>query len=257
MKIPAKKSLGQNYLIDRNISRKIVDSFSISENDRVLEIGPGRGAITRYIHEKTSDVIAIEIDKDNFTYLKNELPSLKLLHKDILKTDFKSLSAGKKLRVIGNVPYNISTPIVFKLISERRYIIDAQLMVQEEVAQRLTASAGSKLYGIPSVILQAFSKVKPLFKVPPSCFRPEPKVYSRVIYIDFSYSLEDKITDTEFFIRVVKAAFATRRKTLKNSLRKFGSIESEYIDLKKRAETLSVNDFIELSNKLKQMTELS
>lgn len=249
MNLP-KKSLGQNYLVDRNISRKIVESFSIKPDDRVVEIGPGRGAITSFILEKTTNLIAVEIDKTNCTYLKEKFPSLTILNRDILLTDLASLNTGKKLRVIGNIPYNITTPVVFKLINERKIIRDAQLMLQEEVARRLASPPGTKIYGIPSVILQAFSEVKLLFKVSASCFYPAPKVNSRVIYIDFTQSKEKYIKDPEIFIKIVRAAFATRRKTLKNSIGEFPGLKLSGKDMKKRPEMLSVDEFIELSNQL-------
>jgi 16S rRNA (adenine1518-N6/adenine1519-N6)-dimethyltransferase len=248
-KIYPKKSLGQNYLTDENISRNIVDSFNITATDNVIEIGPGQGAITKYILEKTKNLTVVELDRNNCSILAQKFPDLKILNTDFLKFNLQSSIPNLKYRVIGNIPYNITTEIVFKLIDDRVLIKDAQLMIQEEVAQRFAASPNSKIYGIPSVFVQVFSKPALLFKVSKNCFYPKPKVDSRVIQFDFSHSRESEINDIPFFKKFVKAAFGNRRKILKNSL------NSMYLDLSKadfdfsrRAETLSVTEFIKLSN---------
>ena len=251
MKIYPKKSLGQNYLIDENICRKIVSTFNIEPNDIVIEIGPGKGAITKFILEKTNNLRVIELDSNNCAILNSKFPELKIINKDFLKIDLTESASESKIRIIGNIPYNITSEIVFKLIDNRNIITDSQLMIQNEVAKRLTANHGSKEYGIPSVFVQVFSEPKMLFKVPGSCFFPKPKVDSRIIYFDFSKSTENKISDVKFFKRFVKTAFSTRRKTLKNSL---GSMNLELgkadFDFTRRAESLSVDEFIELSNTL-------
>lgn len=250
-KIYPKKSLGQNYLTDENICRNIVDTFNISAGEGVIEIGPGLGAITKFILEKTNNFTAIEFDRNNCAILKEKFPSLNIVNKDFLKYEIEDF-AGKvknKIRIIGNIPYNITTEIVFKLIDERGYITGAQLMIQEEVAQRLAAKPGGKEYGIPSVFIQVFSEPELLFKVSKNCFYPKPKVDSRVIRFDFTKSVEDKISDIIFFKKFVKAAFSMRRKTLKNSLSSLGlELSKADFDFTRRAETVSVNEFIELSN---------
>ena len=249
-----KKSLGQNYLTDDNICRNIINSFNIHKDDFVLEIGPGRGAITKYILEKTKNVIAIELDTGNCALLGEKFPGLEILNKDFLKTDLENIKKSQhesKIRVIGNIPYNITTEIIFKLIDSRILINDAQIMVQEEVAQRLVASPNSKEYGIPSVFVQIFTKPKLIFKVSRNCFYPKPRVDSRIIHFDFDNRLQDKIKDIDFFKKFVKAAFGNRRKTLRNSLKKLElNLESVDFDFGKRAESLSIDEFIELSNRM-------
>lgn len=248
-----KKSLGQNYLTDENICRNIVNAFEIEPGEHIVEIGPGKGALTRYILEKTSNLTVIELDRNNCALLKEWFPGLKIINRDFLKLDLSELLENKveKLRVIGNIPYNITSPIIFKLMDNRTIVKDAQLMIQEEVARRITADPNNKEYGIPSVLLNVFGSSKLLFKVSRNCFYPKPKVDSRIIYFDFSVSREDKVTDIEFFRKLVKAAFGTRRKTLRNSLRNIDAdLSKAEIDLGRRAESLTINEFIELSNRL-------
>lgn len=252
--IRPKKSLGQNYLTDDNICRNIVDSFNIKEDDLIVEIGPGTGAITKFILEKTKNLLAVEIDTNNITLLKEKFPEINLLNKDFLKVGLKELSSetgNKKLRIIGNIPYNITTEIVFKLIDSREFISDAQLMVQEEVAERFAARPDTKEYGIPSVFVQVFSRPELLFKVNKNCFYPKPKIDSRIIHFDYSINKTEKIKDITFFKIFVKTAFNTRRKTLRNSLKKLElDLSKSDFDFQRRAGTLSVDEFIDLSNEL-------
>ena len=255
-----KKSLGQNYLIDENISRKIVNAFKIRKDDFVIEIGPGKGAITKYIEQNTGNFVAVELDEDNCTYLEKSMPGLKLINADFLKTDLlklvKQFDTHNKtenwvplIRVIGNIPYNITSEILFKLIDNRSYLKDALLMIQEEVAQRLVAEPDSKIYGITSVFTQVFTNPKLLFKVSKNCFFPKTGVDSRLIYFEFNNKLENDITDLNLFKKTVRLSFGTRRKTLKNSLSKIGfGINNIDFDFSRRAETLSVSEFIFLSN---------
>ncbi len=246
----AKKSLGQNYLKDVNICKNIVSSFDPFQGDNVIEIGPGQGAITRFLLETGCRLTVVEFDRNNSAILEKEFPQLNIVTGDFLKYDLEAAAGGeKKLRIIGNIPYNITSPIIFKLIDNRHVINDAQLMIQEEVAQRICAAPGSKEYGIPSVLTQAFCVPKLLFKVSNSCFFPKPKVDSRLIHFDFTRSMEAGIKDTVFFRKLVKAAFSTRRKTLKNSLKNMEvDIGKTGIDPGRRAETLSVQEFIDMSN---------
>ena len=248
-----KKSLGQNYLTDENICRNIVNTFEIEPGEHIVEIGPGKGALTRYILEKTSNLTAIELDRNNCAILKELFPGLNIINRDFLKLDLSELLENKveKLRVIGNIPYNITSPIIFKLMDNRTIVKDAQLMIQEEVARRITADPNNKEYGIPSVLLNVFGSSKLLFKVSRNCFYPKPKVDSRIIYFDFSMSQEEKVNNIDFFRKLVKAAFGTRRKTLRNSLKNIeADLSKAEIDLGRRAESLSINEFIELSNRL-------
>lgn len=260
IKFRPKKSLGQNYLIDDNICRNIVSSFDIKPDDYVIEIGPGKGAITKYILEKTENLAVVELDKNNCEILYNTFAGLEILNNDFLRLDLNgikfNLQTGipyPKLRIIGNIPYNITTEIIFKIIESRNLIKDAQLMVQEEVSQRIIASPNSKEYGIPSVFIQIFSKPKLLFKVSGNCFYPKPRIDSRIIYFDFDNKLAEKIKDITFFKTFVKTAFGNRRKTLRNSLKKLElNLESIDFDFGRRAESLSIEEFIELSNNLFQ-----
>jgi 16S rRNA (adenine1518-N6/adenine1519-N6)-dimethyltransferase len=255
LKLYPKKSLGQNYLIDENICRKIVNSFDIKKFDHVIEIGPGQGAITKFIEQETKNLAVIELDSKNCEILESKFPGLKIINEDFLKTDLIKFSSGNKLRIIGNIPYNITSEIIFKLIDNRSIIKDAQLMLQDEVAKRLTAKPNSKEYGIPSVFVQVFSKPKLLFKVPGSCFYPRPNVDSRIIHFDFSKSIENIISNAVFFKRFVKSAFSSRRKTLKNSL---GAMNLDLakidFDFGRRAESLTVDEFINLSNLFNNLT---
>jgi 16S rRNA (adenine1518-N6/adenine1519-N6)-dimethyltransferase len=249
-----KRALSQNYLIDENICRNIVKVFDAGDEDIVLEIGPGRGAITKYLVEKTKHIIAVEIDKDNCDILRADLPSLIVLNENFLKSDLKDIqkkySPGKKLKIIGNIPYNITSDILFKLIDDRAIIDLGQLMIQEEVARRLTAKPNTKDYGILSVFLQVYTIPKLLFKVSSNCFFPKPKVNSRIIKFDFNNEKENEILDAAFFRRFVRTAFGTRRKTLRNSLNSItgtGSLNIDF-DFSRRAESLSPDEFIRLSN---------
>lgn len=249
-KIYPKKSLGQNYLIDENICRNIVDSFDIQPDDNIIEIGPGQGAITKFILEKSNNYTGVEIDSNNIALLYERYPSAAFVKMDFLKYDLSSQSGlNNKIRVLGNIPYNITTDIIFMLIDNRKIVQDAQLMIQEEVARRLTASPNSKEYGIPSVFAQVFSKPELKFRVSRNCFYPKPNVDSRIIYFDFSVTREEEINDIVFFKKFVKVAFGNRRKTLRNSLKGLElDLAKADFDFSRRAETLNVEEFIKLSN---------
>lgn len=245
------KQFGQNYLTDRNITRKIVSAFDPKADDCIVEIGPGRGILTSELLGVVPKISAVEIDFRVIEELKSQFPSADFINADFLKIDLTQLAKeGKPLRIIGNIPYNITSPIVFKLIESRHIVSDAVLMVQFEVARRFAAGIGTKDYGIMSVLLDYFTDTKLLFKVSPNVFYPKPKVDSAVVQIRFGKKVEEGIPD-RLFIDVVKAAFGNRRKTLKNSLgnSKFKEIDFENsgIDLKKRAENLSTSDFVILS----------
>jgi len=211
----AKKSLGQNFLVDPNIARKIVDSLSISEGDGVVEIGPGRGALTYLLAARHSDVTAVEKDMELYQSLKQELShfsNITLINDDFLNYEFPA--DGSSVKVVGNIPYNLTSKIVSKLVDERRKIEYAILLVQEEVADRLSAHAGTKEFGSISVRLQLVAEVRKLFHVPPTCFRPKPSVNSRVIKIIFKD--RDPIHDEGKFVDFVKRAFGMRRKMFRH-----------------------------------------
>ena len=246
------KKFGQNYLKDRNIVNKIIKEISPEPEDFIIEIGPGLGVLTRELYNINRNLTAIEIDKRVIEHLKNTLPELNLVNADFLDFELNSLihHSNTKLRIVGNIPYNLTAPIIFKLINSNRIIKDAVFMVQFEVAKRMTAKKRSKDYGIFSILLNYFADVKLCFNVSPNVFYPKPKVYSTVVHISFKKDLIDPIFNS-FFIKVIKASFGNRRKTLKNSLNNsiFGQLNFEEcgIDLSLRAEQLEINDFIVLT----------
>lgn len=251
-KIKPLKRFGQNYLYDKNIIRKIVGEINPQPDDTIIEIGPGRGALTEPIYGKTKNFIAVEIDTRVIEELQSKFPELKVIQKDFLKVDISSVLNlnKKKLRIIGNIPYNLTSSIIFKIINNTDLIEDAILMVQDEVAKRMTAKKRSKDYGILTVLLNYFTNTQYCFKVSPNAFYPKPKVTSAVVHLRLK-QLNISTEERKMFISVVKACFGNRRKTLKNSLS--NSIFNELnfsnsgIDLSLRAEQLDVKDFVVLT----------
>jgi len=246
------KRFGQNYLHDNNIIKKIVSEINPQPDDTIAEIGPGRGALTELIYGKAKNFIAVEIDTRVIEDLQSKFPDLRLIQKDFLKVDISTIieSNKKKLRVIGNIPYNLTSSIIFKTIRNAELIEDAVLMVQNEVAKRMIAKKGSKDYGILTVLLNYFTDTQICFKVSPNAFYPKPKVTSAVVHLrlkELSISKEKR----QMFISVVKACFGNRRKTLKNSLSNSIFRELNFsdsgIDLSLRAEQLDVKDFLVLT----------
>ena len=253
MSVKAKKHLGQHFLTDESIAQKIADSISLENYSKVLEIGPGMGVLTKYLLEKPTDTFVIEIDTESVEYLGNNYPKLegKIISKDFLKYNLNEVFNGEPFAIIGNFPYNISTQIVFKALEMRNQVPEFAGMFQKEVAQRICEKKGSKVYGILSVLTQAFYEAEYLFTVPPDVFDPPPKVDSGVLRLkrkeDFSLPCDEKL-----FFRVVKTAFQQRRKTLRNSLKTFDFSDSlkEDIIFDLRPEQLSVESFIELTQKI-------
>lgn len=255
-KIKPLKRFGQNYLIDQNIINKIVETFNPQPNQNIIEIGPGTGALTKSLFGKIGPYTVIEIDTRVIGKLKEELPGLKIINQDFLEIDLKGLiKPGGNLRIIGNIPYNITSSIIFKLFYNRNFVTDALLMVQYEVAKRMTAERGTKDYGILSVLLDYFTNTKICFKISPNVFFPKPKVWSAIVHISFNKETDQLIAD-EDFVKVVKASFGNRRKTLKNSLSNsifVGKISQlKNFPLNRRAEELSTNDFLTLTRLLKE-----
>ena len=254
-----KKSLGQNFLIDENIPRKTVNLLDIDPNDEFLEIGPGYGSLTKYILEKTSNLTCVEIDSKIAEKIVTDYPSLKIINGDILNISLSKVSDNqKKIRIVGNIPYNITSQIIFHVIDQRDFVKDLTIMIQLEVAQRIIANPKTKAYGILSVITQAYSKPTLLFKIPPTCFFPKPRVESGIIHFDFSKTHNAQIKNHTIFRKLVRTTFAKRRKILSNSIKDL----SENFDYKtinfnfaKRAEELSVEEFIELSNMISEKYE--
>jgi 16S rRNA (adenine1518-N6/adenine1519-N6)-dimethyltransferase len=246
------KKFGQNYLTDPNILRKIVEEIDPTAEDNIIEIGPGLGALTEILLHKVPTITAVEIDNRVGEILRRRFKGIELITEDFLKTDLNTIYArkDKKLRITGNIPYNLTSPILFRMIENNHIIKDSVLMMQIEVAQRIISKKGTKEYGILSVLLNHFCEIKLCFKVSPNVFNPRPKVWSAVMHF---YLKENDMTDLEkkTFIQTVKAAFGNRRKTLKNSLSnsifKEINFEDSGIDLSLRAEQLAMNDFVVLS----------
>jgi 16S rRNA (adenine1518-N6/adenine1519-N6)-dimethyltransferase len=247
--VKAKKSLGQHFLKDQNIARKIVASLQAQELSQVLEIGPGMGVLTKYLLENTTyTTYVVEIDKESIEYLGEHYPELKnrIIDGDFLALDIKQVF-NQPFAVIGNFPYNISSQIFFKVLENRDQIPEVVGMVQKEVAERIAEPPGSKTYGILSVLLQAFYHIEYLFTVSEHVFAPPPRVKSAVIRLKRNQALELGCNEKLFFT-VVKMAFNQRRKTLHNSLKSLIGKAGHNDILQKRPEQLGVQEFIALTN---------
>jgi 16S rRNA (adenine1518-N6/adenine1519-N6)-dimethyltransferase len=246
MDVKPKKYLGQHFLIDEQISERISESISKSKKINLLEIGPGTGALTKFLFHENIDLISYELDTESITYLKNAYPTLKVHNEDVLKTDWTKIFKGN-YSVTGNFPYNISSQILFK-IYENRTIIDEMVgMFQKEVAERVCSGPGTKKYGILSVLIQAFYNVEYLFTVNEEVFNPPPKVKSGVIKITRNNTIELDC-DEKLFFKVVKAIFNQRRKMARNSLKSLlGDKKIDHVLLTKRPEELSIENFIEIT----------
>lgn len=253
MSVKAKKHLGQHFLKEESIAKNIADSLTLSGYDTVLEIGPGMGVLTKYLLEKPVTTYVIEIDNESVDYLQTHYLHLadKIIAQDFLKYDLNQVFGTKPFAIIGNFPYNISTQIVFKTLEMRNQIPEFSGMFQKEVAERICSKKGSKVYGILSVLAQAFYDCEYLFTVPPSVFNPPPKVDSGVMRMirkkDFKLDCNEKLLFT-----VVKTAFNQRRKTLRNSLKSLNLSEKLQEDsiFALRPEQLAVEDFIQLTKKI-------
>jgi 16S rRNA (adenine1518-N6/adenine1519-N6)-dimethyltransferase len=265
-RIKPKRSLSQNFLINTNAARRIVESLNLKKNETVLEIGSGKGALTRYLIERSRRVIGVEIDKALCDYLKKRFTpneNLEIIHHDFLKIDFeKVISPDKKVRVIGNLPYQITSPALALLLENRKRIKSAVLMVQKEVAQRICARPGTKNWSPLSIGIQLYSDPQILFKLKPSSFKPSPRVESAVIRLNLLKKPKVKIEDENFFFKLVKAAFAQRRKMVLNSVSSslslgkdlvLKALEQARIDPKRRAEALSLEELTFFSNVLNKL----
>ncbi|MCR6625220.1 MAG: 16S rRNA (adenine(1518)-N(6)/adenine(1519)-N(6))-dimethyltransferase RsmA [Pseudoxanthomonas sp.] len=253
-KAPPKKSLGQHFLTDRSYIDKIVMAVNAQPGDRLVEIGPGQGAITFPLLRKHGELTAIEFDRDLITPLMEAsegVGRLTIVHKNVLDVDFGKLAGDGKIRLVGNLPYNLSSPILFHAIEHAPSIHDMVFMLQKEVVDRMAAEPGSKVYGRLSVMLQAYCRVDSLFVVPPGAFRPPPKVDSAVARLVPRDASAIGIADHRRFEEVVRAAFGQRRKTLRNALG--GTCSSEQIEAAglrpdARAEQIEVEGFVRLAN---------
>lgn len=257
----ASKRLGQNFLIDSSVVQRIVDAAEIAAGDEVLEIGPGIGTLTQGILEAGANVTAVELDKKLPAVLEKTLEgyeNFKLIQGDILKVDVEKIMPPN-FKVVANLPYYITTQILLTLLEKKLPVTKIVTMVQKEVAERMTAAPNSKIYGAMSVAVQFRADVQIAFEVPPSAFLPRPEVTSAVVVCNVRES-PFKVSDEEFFIKVVRAAFGQRRKTLVNSLVGAGfnrekilaALEIANIPPNLRAENLSVADFANLANALQK-----
>ena len=255
-RVRPKRSLGQNFLRDDNIARKIAASISPRGGDVMLEIGPGEGALTRFLAPSVRTLIAVDIDGRVIKHLKAAFTgaNVTFLHQDFLATDLADLAGKGQLRVVGNIPYNITSPILFHLLDHRVYVRDITLMVQKEVARRLAASPSTKDYGILSVFCQLFADVKLLFDVTPNAFVPKPTVMSSVVHLDVLDMPRYSLNDERFFRRMIRSVFGKRRKTLRNSLsyfmKEFEDVVPPHAHLQRRPEELSIQQLVQLSNDL-------
>lgn len=256
---PAKKALGQNFLHDQHIIQRIISSFNPNANDVVVEIGPGRGALTELLLQSACQLHLIEFDDSLAQYWQSktdQYSQLTVHQNNVLKMDFSELLQGKgtndrKLRVIGNLPYNISSQILIRLLGCADAVSDIVVMLQLEMANRICAEPNNKTYGRLSVMLQQRFACEKLFKVPSGAFNPSPKVDSAIVQLIPHGRADYDVNDTQHFAMLVKAAYAQRRKTIRNNLK--GLISAEQLvklgfDPTKRAENLSVKDFVKLSN---------
>jgi 16S rRNA (adenine1518-N6/adenine1519-N6)-dimethyltransferase len=259
-----RKRLGQHFLVDRNILEKVIQTAEVSKEDVVLEVGPGLGEMTLALAQKAEKVIAVEIDPKLVEVLQKKVLGLfnvEIICRDILKTDFEDLfhQARKPMKVVANLPYQISTPLLFRFIESRKFFSSLTLMLQREVIERITASPGVKQYGVLSIFVQMVSRSSVQFFIKPSTFYPSPKVESAVIQIVWRDDLMIQSEDEDWFRKVVKASFSHRRKTLMNSLKLSGlslppfpekGMKAIGIDPQRRPETLTIDEFVRLSKVL-------
>jgi len=259
MTVKAKKHLGQHFLKDETIAKKIADSLIGTNYNEVLEIGPGMGVLTKYLLDNDNYTTSvIEIDRESVAYLKAHYVDLstRIFEKNFLKANLQEIYPNKQFAIIGNFPYNISTQIVFKTLENREFIPEFSGMFQKEVAERIAEKAGSKKYGILSVLTQAFYEVEYLFTVPPTVFNPPPKVDSGVIRLTRKENYTLPVSEKLFF-SVVKTAFNQRRKMLRKSLQSFNLSDElkQSAFFTKRPEQLSVEEFIYLVKRLEELTK--
>lgn len=258
-KLRADKKLGQNFLIDENVVRQIVEAAELSEADTVLEVGPGIGTLTQGLAESKAQVVAVELDTRLLPVLATTLEgydNVRVVHGDILKVNIMEEVGAPSFKVCANLPYYITTPIIFALLEKRLPMERLVAMVQKEVAERMAAQPGGKDYGALSVAIQYYTEPEIAFIVPPTSFIPAPAVDSAVIVCKRRQKPPVEVCDEALFFRVVKAAFSLRRKMLSNSLKNMGIkaeqvakwLELADVDGKRRAETLSLEDFAKLTN---------
>jgi 16S rRNA (adenine1518-N6/adenine1519-N6)-dimethyltransferase len=255
-----KSSLGQNFLFDRSILQSIVEVAGLSKKDTVVEIGPGPGSLTRLLAEKVKRVVAIEFDGKLFERLKQDLigyRNVELVLGDALKFPYEDIG---EFKVVANIPYYITTPILFRLLDAKKHLKTMTLTIQKEVAQRIVAGPGGRDYGVLSIMVQYQTNPELKFVIPKEAFRPAPKVDSAVVHIEILEKPSVIVKNEKIFARVIKTAFSQRRKTLSNSLKGFGKDIGEKllqceIDPRRRPETLSLDEFACLADALKENNE--
>jgi len=252
----AKKSLGQNFLQDQNVCRRIVDAIRINPEDRIIEIGPGQGAITRFINEAgPADYTVLEMDDDLAARLEEDYPNIEVVRTDALKFDWESLNNFPSCKVVGNLPYNVGSKLIWDIVSNVRSMELAVFMVQHEVALRLTAESGNKAYGGLTAWVNNFADTRYLFKVPPTVFKPRPKVDSAVVAFK-PKALDEWPENPEALSCLIKMLFQKRRKQLSTILKKVWSDDVEDwfnqvgISTKARPENLTPLQFLELSKRI-------
>ena len=240
-----RKRFGQNFLVDNQVINQIISTIAPKKDDNIIEIGPGKGALTFPLAEYLEHLSVIEIDRDLITILEAQNnQKISIYNSDALAFDFNQFS--KKLRIVGNLPYNISSPLLFHLLSYKDNIIDMTFMLQKEVVERIVASPGSKSYGRLSVVMQAFFDAELMFIVPKNSFDPQPKIESAILYLKTkNIPLVQNLKPLE---NIVKLAFSQRRKTLKNCLKSKLNQSQTTIDLSQRAEMLTLENFVTLMN---------
>jgi 16S rRNA (adenine1518-N6/adenine1519-N6)-dimethyltransferase len=256
----AKKRFGQNFLVDQNIIQQILSCINPQKNDNIIEIGPGLGALTKPMLQCVNKLDAIELDRDVIPQLlKNcQHPDNLAIHQcDVLKFDFAEFCTSKNinndLRIIGNLPYNISTAVLFLLLGNRNLIRDMYFMLQKEVVERIAATPGNRIYGRLSVMIQSYFSVTPLFTVPSYAFNPAPKVESAILQLVPNDQFSKDILDHKSFETLIRCAFSHRRKTLRNTLKDLctvDQIQSADIEPTQRAEELTVADYIRLHRQI-------
>ena len=269
--LKAKKSLGQNFIIDTNILRNIVDAGDVDKETTVIEIGPGIGALTEQIAKVAKEVIAFEIDDRLLPVLDDTLSpydNITIIHQDILQVDFEQfakdyLTETSRLVVIANLPYYITTPITMALLESKLPVETMVLMMQKEVASRLEAKPSTKAYGSLSIALQYYTEVEVAFTVPRTVFMPQPNVESAIIRLDVRDEPAVQVEDETLFMKLVRASFQQRRKTIWNNLRKSLEIKDQEEDLReafiqsgidpsRRGESLSIQEFAQLADAISQ-----